>query len=156
MKVTQFLRMFVRICRTLAEQQTNKDDVRRLHHIADCYNKMLEQWFAKDESHKDLPGKTVGKVKRFISEHGESLEDAMKELALSLIEQKGGDDMNTSEVKQPKGFICIIERPEGSTYEQEFEVYSLNKQEQLKRCQDFLGPKYNKYSYWAIGGYYIY
>ena len=156
MKVTEFLRMFIRTCRALAKEQTDATKIRRLHHIADSYNLMLKRWFATDESHEDLPGKTIGKVKRFINENGESLELAMRELALSLIEQKGGEDMPVKETKTPSGYMCTVERPDGTTYQQEFAFYSLDEREQLKQCQKLLGPKSDKNAYWACGGYYLY
>ena len=148
MKVTEFLRMFIRTCRALANEQTDAAKIRRLHSVADAYNKMLERWFATDESHQDLPGKTIGRVKRFINANGETLEESMRDLALSLIEEK--------EERVPSGYMCTVESPDGRTYEQEFNFHSLNEREQLEYCQKILGPKSGRNAYWACGGYYLY
>ena len=142
--------MFIKTCRTVASEQTDSEKVRKLHAIADAYNVMLERWFDQGENHQDLPGRTIGSSKKFIANNKDNLEEAMRDLALSLIEVKGGEVVNT-----PKGFICIVERPDGTTYEQEFEVVSTKLREQLEHCQKILGPKSKRNSYWAVDGYYI-
>ena len=64
------------------------DPVKRakLRKIADAYNRMLYAFFAEGEDHKDLPGKTIGRVKRAIKEiHEEDIESKIREILQEFI-----------------------------------------------------------------------
>jgi hypothetical protein len=55
---------------------------------------------------------------------------------------------------EAKSFYCVIERPDGTTYTQQYSIYSLNKSEQLRWIQKQLGPRSGRNAYWACDGWY--
>ena len=68
MKVTNFLRITIRVARQMVREEDDAIKRAKLRKIADAYNRMLYAFFAEGNGHKDIPGKTIGRVKRAIKE----------------------------------------------------------------------------------------
>jgi hypothetical protein len=62
---------------------------KELRLIADTYNRMLYAFFSSGDDHKDLPGKTIGRVKRAIKIIPEDeLEVKLREILEDFVSNK--------------------------------------------------------------------
>lgn len=86
MKVTNFLRITIRVARQMVREESDPDKRAKLRKIADAYNRMLYAFFAEGDEHKDIPGKTIGRVKRAIKEvPEEEIESRIREILQDFV-----------------------------------------------------------------------
>ena len=89
MKVTNFLRIVIRVARSMVREEPDPVKCKELRRIADTYNHMLEAFFAKGDKHKDLPGKTIGRAKRAIKTIPEDeMEVKLREILDDFVSKK--------------------------------------------------------------------
>lgn len=89
MKVTNFLRILIRVARQMVREEEDAAKRKELRLIADTYNRMLYAFFSSGDDHKDLPGKTIGRVKRAIKTIPEDeMEIKLREILDDFVSKK--------------------------------------------------------------------
>lgn len=89
MKVTNFLRVLIRVARSMVREEPDPAKRKELRRIADAYNRMLYAFFSDAEDHKDIPGKTIGRVKKAIKTiPEEELEVKLREILNDFVVDK--------------------------------------------------------------------
>lgn len=77
------------MARKMLREESDPTKRKELREIADAYNRMLYAFFSSGDDHKDLPGKTIGRVKRAIKTIPEDeLEVKLREILEEFVSNK--------------------------------------------------------------------